>query len=173
MPQVLPEQPAPLRLHVTAVFVVLTTVAVNCCVFPATTFAVVGEILTITGRRIVTVADADLVLSAIEVATTVTCAGLGTAPGAVYKPLAEIVPQLAPEQPLPLTLQVTLVLDVPPTIAVNCSVFPVTTCALPGETLTTIACRMVTTEVLDLVESAVDVAFTETCAGLGTAAGAV
>jgi hypothetical protein len=120
VPQPLPEQPEPLKLHVTTVFVVLVTVAVNSCVFPATTFAVVGEMLTITGRRIVTVADADLVLSAMEVATMVTCAGLGTAPGAVYKPLAEIVPQLTREQPLPLTLQVTLVLDEPPTVAVNC-----------------------------------------------------
>jgi len=120
VPQALPEQPAPLRLHATAVFVVLTTVAANCCVFPATTFAVVGEILTITGRTTVTVALPDFVESATEVAVTVTCAGLGTAPGAVNKPLAEIVPQLAPEQPLPLTLQVTLILDVPPTVAVNC-----------------------------------------------------
>jgi hypothetical protein len=82
-PQPLPEQPAPLRLHVTAVFVVLITVAMNCCVFPATTCAVVGEMLTATGGRMVTVADADFVLSAIEVAVTITRAGLGTVRGAV------------------------------------------------------------------------------------------
>jgi hypothetical protein len=69
---VLPEQPAPNRLHVTVVFVVFVTVAVNCCVLPATTFANVGEIVTATGGRRVTVADADLVLSAIEVAVTTT-----------------------------------------------------------------------------------------------------
>ena len=60
MPQVFPEQPAPLRLHVTVVFVVLITLAVNCRVLPATTCAVVGEMLTATGGRMVTVADADL-----------------------------------------------------------------------------------------------------------------
>jgi hypothetical protein len=37
----------------------------------------------------------------------------------------------------------------------------------------TIECRIVTDAVLDLVGSATDVAVTETCAGLGTAAGAV
>jgi hypothetical protein len=126
-----------------------------------------------TGGTIVTIAVADFEGSATEVPLTVTCAGLGTAVGAVYKPLDEIVPQALPEQPLPLTLQVTLVLDVPLTVAVNCCVFPATTCALPGETLTTIACRMVTAAVADLLVSATEVTVTLTCAGLGTAAGAV
>ena len=83
MPQALPEHPVPLRLHVTAVFVVLITVAVNCCVLPATTCAAVGEMLTATGGRIVTVADAALVVSSFDVAVTITCAGLGTVLGAV------------------------------------------------------------------------------------------
>jgi hypothetical protein len=83
VPQVFPEQPAPLRLHVTAVFVVLITLAVNCCVLPATTRAVVGEMLTATGGRMVTVADADLLVSATEAAVTITRAGLGTVAGAV------------------------------------------------------------------------------------------
>jgi len=83
VPQALPEQPLPATLQVTAVFVVLITVAVNCWVFPATTCAVVGEMLTATGGRMVTVADAALVLSATAVAVTITCAGLGTVPGAV------------------------------------------------------------------------------------------
>jgi hypothetical protein len=38
---------------------------------------------------------------------TVTAAGSGTDAGAVYFPVASIVPQLAPEQPVPATLQVT------------------------------------------------------------------
>jgi len=83
VPQAVPKQPAPLRLQVTAVFVVPVTVAVNCWVFPVTTCAVVGEMLTATGGRTVTVADAALVLSATEVAVTITCAGLGTVRGAV------------------------------------------------------------------------------------------
>ena len=44
--------------------------------------------------------------SATEVAVTVTDPG-GTAAGAVYKPAAEIVPQVAPEQPVPESDQVT------------------------------------------------------------------
>ena len=41
-----------------------------------------------------TCAEADLVVSACDVAVTLTTAGLGTIAGAVYKPPAEIVPQL-------------------------------------------------------------------------------
>ena len=58
--------------------------------------------------------------AATDVAVTETCAGLGIAAGAVYKPPDEMVPQVAPEQPVPLKLQFTLVLDVPATVAVNC-----------------------------------------------------
>jgi hypothetical protein len=83
------------------------------------------------------------------------------------------VPQVAPEQPAPLRLQVTLVLDDPPTMAVNCCVLPMETCALVGETLTIIECRIVTVTVSALVGSATEVAFTETCGGVGTVAGAV
>lgn len=172
-PQVAPEQPTPLRLHVTAVFVVPVTVAVNCCVFPATTCAVVGETLTATGGRMVTDADAVFVLSAAEVATTVTSAGLGTVPGAVYKPLAEIVPQPAPEQPAPCRLHVTAVFVVLVTVAVNCCVFPATTFAVVGEILTITGRRTVTVADADLVVSATEVAVTVTCGGLGTAPGAV
>jgi hypothetical protein len=69
--------------HVTARLEVPVTVTANCCVFPVTISAAAGEMVTATGGRIVTVADADFVGSADEVAVTVTCAGLGTAPGAV------------------------------------------------------------------------------------------
>jgi hypothetical protein len=119
VPQELPEQPAPLRLHVTAVFVVLITVAVNCWVLPATTCAVVGEMLTATGGRIVTVAVADFKGFATEVAVTVTTAGVGTVLGAAYTPLDEIDPHAASEQPLPVMLQLTAVLVAPVTKAVN------------------------------------------------------
>ena len=76
-------QPLPPTLQVTAVLAVLITAAVNCCVFPATTDAVAGETPTSTEGRIVTVADADLLGSASDVAVTLTCAGLGTVAGAV------------------------------------------------------------------------------------------
>jgi hypothetical protein len=102
------------------VFVVPLTLAVNCC-FPSTvTVAVVGESLTIIGGMTVTVALFDLVSSAADVAVTRTFAGLGTAAGAKYRPLGDMVPQLVPLQPLPETAQETLVFEVPLTVAVNC-----------------------------------------------------
>jgi hypothetical protein len=158
---------------VTAVFVVPVTAAVNCCVLPATTSADAGEIATATGGRTVTVADADFVLSATEVATTVTCAGVGTAGGAVYRPVDDMEPQVLPEQPLPLTLQVTEVSVVFFTVAVNCCVLLATTSANVGEIVTATGGSTVTVADADLVLSATEVATTVTCAGLGTAAGAV
>ena len=83
VPHAAPLQPAPETLQVTAVFVVPVTVAVNCCEAAVATFVEVGETETTTGAITVTVAEADLVGSACEVAVTVTVAGLGTALGAV------------------------------------------------------------------------------------------
>jgi hypothetical protein len=173
VPHAVPEQPAPARLQVMAELVDPVTVAVNCCVFPVTICAVVGETCTITGGKIVTDTDADLVLFAIAVAVTVTCAGLGTAAGAVKRPPDEIEPQVAPEQPTPLRLHVTAEFVVPVTVAVNCWVFPATTCAVLGEIDTATGERIVTVADADLVESATEVAFTVACAGLGTVPGAV
>ena len=59
------------------------TVAVNCCIAFTLTFAVVGEMETAMGGKTVTVAVADFVVSATEIAETVTCAGIGTTDGAV------------------------------------------------------------------------------------------
>ena len=84
-----------------------------------------------------TVAEADLLESAAEVAATATVGGLGIVTGAVYFPVAPIVPQLAPVQPAPETLQVTVWLaPLGPTAAVNCCESPTCTDAVPGETLT-------------------------------------
>ena len=69
---------------------------------------------------IVIEAVADFVGSATEVAVTDTGAGLGTAEGAVYRPLVDIVPHVAPVQPLPAMLQETAVFVVSVTVAVNC-----------------------------------------------------
>jgi hypothetical protein len=72
--------------------------------------------------------------SATNLAVTVTVSGLGTVAGAEYFPVASMVPQLAPEQPVPATLQVTpwlLARDghVTPiaqdTLAPNCPVPPI------------------------------------------------
>ncbi len=61
------------------------TVAVNCCVVFTVTLAVVGATETEIGGGgvTVTVAEANLVGSATEVAVTVTMAGVGTVVGAV------------------------------------------------------------------------------------------
>lgn len=168
----MPEQPAPLRLHVTAVLVEPVTVAVNCCIFPATTCAEAGETVNATGARMVTVADADFVGSASDVTVTVATAGLGTAPGPVYRPVGEMVPHALPEHPLPLTLQLTAVFVVLTTVAVNCWVFPATTCAVWGNRVITTGRTTVTVALADFVGSATEVAVTITCAELGTAAGA-
>ncbi len=108
------------------------TDAVNCCVPKFATLAALGETLTELGVAVVTVtvADADFVESACEVAVTVACGGFGTVAGAVYSPLLEMVPFEAP----PATLQATAVFDVPVTVAVNCCVLPTATLAAVGAT---------------------------------------
>ena len=83
---------------------------------------------------IVTVAEPDFVVSACNVAITVTCAGFGTLAGAVYSPVEEIAPFDVP----PATLHVTAPLVFPMTLEVNCCVPPVATVAVAGKTLTDI-----------------------------------
>jgi hypothetical protein len=65
-------------------------------------------------------AEDDFVESATEVAVTVARAGLGTVAGAVYRPEEVIVPQEPETQPIPVTVQLTLVFELPVTDAVNC-----------------------------------------------------
>ena len=80
--------PAPLiNCHVTAVVVpAFITTAPNCTVEPVTTVEGCGEICTDTGAAagaaMVTVALADFVVSATEVALIAKAAGVGTAEGA-------------------------------------------------------------------------------------------
>jgi len=83
------------------------------------------------------------------------------------------VPQVAPLQPAPERLQVTAVLVVPVTVAVNCCCAPVTTLAAVGETETATGAAIVTVAEAALVGSAWEVAVTLTVEGLGTDAGAV
>jgi hypothetical protein len=83
VPQAEPEHPSPVTVQVTPLSAgSLTTVAVKSWVASTTTVAEVGDTETLIAT-IVTVADADLLLSATEVAVTVTVAGVGTAAGAV------------------------------------------------------------------------------------------
>jgi hypothetical protein len=61
----------PVAVQVTAVLLLPVTLAVNYCVPPVVREAVVGEMLTATGAVTVTVAEADLLVSAALVAVSV------------------------------------------------------------------------------------------------------
>jgi hypothetical protein len=74
--------------------------------------------------------------SAALLAVSVTLGGAGRICGAVKSPLGSIVPQVAPLQPDPVTLQFTAVLLELLTVGVNCCVAPSLTEAVDGEMLT-------------------------------------
>lgn len=120
-----------------------------------------------------TCAEADLVVSACDVAVTLTIAGLGTIAGEVYKPAGVIFPQLEPEQPLPETLHDTDVLELPVTCAENCREADGASLAEVGEIVTLTTRTTVTVALADLVGSATDVAVKEKNGGFGGTAGAV
>jgi hypothetical protein len=120
----------PVADHVTEVFELPLTVAVNCCVALGAIVAATGLIETDTGGGVtVTVALANLVESAALVAFTVTEV-LEVTVGAVNRPELDTVPAVA--------VHVTEVLEEPVTVAVNCLVAPEATVADVGltETLT-------------------------------------
>src|SRR5256885_16234220 len=101
--------------QVIAGFVCPVTVAVNCCVAPAAITAVVGFIdMPLTT---VTWAVAFLLASAALVAVRVWVPGWA---GAVYKPVASIVPAVEFPPAIPSADQFTVVLLVPWTVALNC-----------------------------------------------------
>jgi hypothetical protein len=75
--------PAPCTVHVTAVFDVPTTDALNCCVAPVATDVLAGVTVTTTTGTMITLADAVLLGSAILVATILTFGGEGAMTGAV------------------------------------------------------------------------------------------
>ena len=73
----------PFTCQVTEVLLLLTTVAVNFCVFPPAKEAESGEMATLTGETVrVTFAEADFVVSALEIAFTVMVRWLVTFAGA-------------------------------------------------------------------------------------------
>lgn len=113
----LAEMLPPVADQVTAVLLLPVTLAVNCCDPPVESDAEAGEIVTATVGVVaavtVTDAEADLLVSATLVAVTTKLPALM---GAVYIPLAEMLP--------PLAVQVTDVLLVPLTLAVNCWLLP-------------------------------------------------
>lgn len=126
--------------QVTDVFVLFVTVAENCLVRPVTMVAVFGLTATVIagGAVTVTVAAPVFVVSACEVAVTVTVPPVGTLDGAVYKPDALMVPMLAALAEVLLTCHVTALFVVPVTVAVNCCVWSVCTLAVAGATWTEI-----------------------------------
>ena len=118
--------------HVTAVLVAPWIEAVNCCVPVLSKWidpAVEPGMLTDSVILMVTLAEADLVLSAWLVAVMMTVCGLGTKAGAVYRPDADIVPtvELPPVTTgiaLAPTPHVTAVFVVLVTVALNWYVCP-------------------------------------------------
>src|SRR5664279_5221847 len=108
----------------------------------------------------VTVEDPAACVSALDVAVTTTCAGLGTVEGAMERPLDITVPHADPTHPCPLTDHVTAVFDRPETVAENCCWPSVTTRAEVGVTLTLTVCESVTVAVADWVGSLTEVAVT-------------
>jgi hypothetical protein len=83
-------------------------------------------------------------VSAALVAVRVTLPPGGTVEGEVYKPALETVPSVEFPPASPFTLQVTAVLVVPFTVAVNCCVFDTGTDAVAGDRLTEIPTVIVT-----------------------------
>jgi hypothetical protein len=121
----------PLTFHVNAVLDVPCTVAVKVRVLFMRTVALVGEMLTLTccdTGVTVTLAVPEAVPSATLVARIVTEPG-GTLEGAVYSPLASMLPP-------PVAVHVTAWLEELVTVAVNCRVVDTGTFALEGETVT-------------------------------------
>ena len=121
----------------------------------------------------VTAAAPDLVGSDSSAAVTATVGGLGALAGAVYNPLLLMLPHVDPLHPLPETLQTTSELELPVTVALNCTWAPGFNCAEDGETLTETPATRVTAADADADGSLTALAFTVTLAGLGRLAGAV
>src|SRR5580704_7418221 len=105
---------------------------------PGAIFAGLMDVNTGGGFKNVTVALAILVLSATLVAVTSSLFGDGIFKGAVKSPIVSIVPTSVFALICPATDQVTAVLVVPVTVAVNCCAAPVTSVALVGEMVTLI-----------------------------------
>lgn len=140
VPQAVPEHPLPESVQVTdrlgapAEF----TVARNGCNAPSSTEAVCGASETV--MSLVTVA-AELALwagSSTLAARTDTVAGAGRLAGAVYAPLAVMVPTVAFPPGTPFTLQVTDGFDAPVTLALNVCDMPNRTDAAGGAIVTVI-----------------------------------
>jgi hypothetical protein len=135
--------------------------------------AAAGATFTDTAPKTVTVAEPERLVSALDFAVTVTL-DAGTEPGAVYSPLALIVPTVAFPPATPFTLQATpRFCESFCTAAVNCCAVEMFNEADVGETDTLMGAVTVIVADAVLDVSAADVAVSVTAAGLGTLAGAL
>jgi hypothetical protein len=163
------------------------TVAANASDCPSVNPPRFGVSVTLIGAPVgvtVIVAVPAFVLSATEVAVSVTVADDGTLTGAVYVTAAPdalvvgaTVPHVAPLQPVPDTVQLTpLFCESFVTVAAKFAVAPTVTLAVVGKIATPIAGAAVVTVIpaaARFVGSVTDVAVSITSAGVGAAAGAV
>ena len=174
VPQVAPLQPVPESDQVTPRLPgSLLTVAVKPWLWLCCTLAVDGETLTDTPASTVTLADAERVASATEVAVTVTPEA-GTAAGAVYSPVLLTVPTAVLPPATPFTLHLTpRFCESFCTVAVNCWVIEKPKLVEVGATDTLIGAVTVMVAALLFVPSVTEVAVSVTAAGFGIVAGAV
>ena len=123
VPHAEPEQPTPPSIQVTPLFCAsFCTVAARVCVCPVCTEALAGDTATTIAAGAVLIAACAIAIfvgCACEIAAIVTVDGEGTAGGAVYKPVASIVPFVGSPPVTPLTCQMTAVSEVLATEAVN------------------------------------------------------
>jgi hypothetical protein len=152
---------------VTPVFDDPTTVALNCCVCEAPSETLAGVSDTVTAGTSVIPALADFVGSAALTAVTVTVCALEMEAGALYKPVFVTVPISG------LTDQLTPVLVVPPTVAVNCCAWDAPREMLAGLTVTVTGGARATVPFADWVGSTTLWAVTVTVCAVRTLAGAV
>lgn len=174
-------QPAPLRVQVTPPLEIsFCTLAVNIAVALTTTLAVVGVTATVIPKT-VAVAELALVVSAADVAVTVTVAREGTVAGALYvagAPLAVVAGVIVPqpgEQAVPPCVRVHVTPRLRAslvTVAVKFCVPFTGTFAVPGDTATAMAGTVIVAEA-DFVVSAADVATMRTVRFAAGGAGAV
>jgi len=132
-----------------------------------------AEVAALAAGVMVTCVDPERAVSAADTAVTVTVAGVGTAVGAVYMPVLEIVPRVVLPPATPFTSHVTVVLAEFMTVAEKASAADTGTFALVGLTATVIIGVTATWAEALLVVSALDTAVTVTVAGDGTVDGAV
>ena len=119
--------PAPAGLSVQVTTVLLfEMLALNCCVWPPLRVALAGKTLTVTSGANMTYEEADTAGFAWLVAVTYTDCPVVIQGGALYSPVDVSVPNpprlVGPQSEQELSVQVTAVLLVLDTIAVNCCV---------------------------------------------------